>query len=30
MQAGEGADRLRLATIDGKRLVAAFREEPRV
>ena len=29
MQPGEGADRLRLATI-SKRLVAAFREEPRV
>ena len=30
MQPGESADRLRLATIDSKRLVAAFREEPRV
>ena len=27
MQAGEGADRLRLGTIDGKGLVATFREE---
>ena len=30
MQAGEGADRLRLGTIDGKGLVATFREELRV
>ena len=27
MQAGEGADRLRLGTLDGKGLVATFREE---
>ena len=27
MQAGEGADRLRLGTLDGKGLVATFRKE---